>query len=169
MPQWFTYTPAEFGKRHYPEDPSYQLMTEEEGGAVTWEAYITAAPGPQITSTFDEENFHRDFIQPYSSSVAGGQYHQFRLSKYCEHMSIADSDNYCLLMYFGDTREPLYPSTEGAWTANVYVPPDVGTVTLCIVSTLDGEDAKGLSPHQWDSVNGRRTISFSFLARWNVV
>lgn len=166
---WFTSAPAEFGLRHYPEDPSYQLMSEEEGGPVSWEDYIMAQDGPTIFSDFYQLDLWASVIQPSTKYIEGGQWICFHIFKRCEHMSTAESDNLIYLISLaGDTRIPMELNAEGGWSANAYVPKG-GEVSLYSVTTVEGRDAKGIGMQAFKKALGRKAMTFGGLARWTVV
>ncbi|KAK7053295.1 hypothetical protein VNI00_003921 [Paramarasmius palmivorus] len=169
-PVWFTSSNAEFGKRHYPEDPGYQLLTEDEGGPVSWENYILVPEGPVIFGDFYEHNFSPYFVQPDVKYIQGGTRVSFYIFKLCEHMSTAEEDNY---VYFvntpDDTRIPMTVDPEtGGYTANVYIPRGEGEVSIFYVKEVRGRDAKGLGVDGFNAALGRAAMSFGGLCRWTV-
>jgi Transglutaminase-like superfamily len=168
-PLWFTCGPGEFGLRHFPEDPAYQFMSEEEGGPVSWEDYIMAQEGPTIFSDFYQLDLWASVIQPSTSYIEGGQWISFHIFKRCEHMSTAESDNFIYLISLADnTRVPMELNAEGGWSANVYIPKG-GEVLLYSVTTIDGRDAKGIGMQAFKKALGRKAMAFGGLARWTVV
>ncbi|KAJ8076483.1 hypothetical protein AAF712_000158 [Marasmius tenuissimus] len=169
-PSWFISSNAEFGKRHYPEDPGYQLLTDEEGGAVSWEDYIMVPEGPVIFTDFHDQNFSPHYLQPDVKYVQGGSNVSFHLFKHCEHMSTADADNYVFFLNTpGDTRTPLRSNTEGGWSATVYIPPGAGgEVSIFYVKEVNGQDAKGLGVQGFNASMGRTAMAFGGLCRWTV-
>jgi hypothetical protein len=168
-PMWFTSGPAEFGLRHFPEDPSYQLMSEEEGGPVSWEDYIMAPEGPTIFSDFYGLDLCASVIQPSTLCIKGGQRISFHIFKRCEHMSTAESDNFVYIISLADgTRIPMDLNAEGGWSANIYIPKG-GEVSLYSVTTIDGRDAKGTSMQTFKKALGRKAMTFGGLARWTIV
>jgi transglutaminase/protease-like cytokinesis protein 3 len=168
-PMWFTSGPAEFGLRHFPEDPSYQLMSEEEGGSISWEDYIMAPEGPTIFSDFYELDLWASVIQPSTLYIEGGQRISFLIFKRCEHMSTAESDNFVYIISLADgTRIPMDLNAEGGWSANIYIPKG-GEVSLYSVTTIDGRDAKGIGMQAFKKALGRKAMTFGGLARWTIV
>ncbi|KAL0575738.1 hypothetical protein V5O48_006225 [Marasmius crinis-equi] len=169
-PSWFVSTNADFGKRHYPEDPGYQLLTDEEGGAVSWENYILEPEGPTIFGTLHEHQFSPYFLQPDGKYIQGGSRVSFHLFKICEHMSTADEDNY---VYFintpDDTRTPMRQNPEGGWSANLYIPRGGGEVSIFYLREVNGEDAKGLGADDFNAMLGRAAMSFGGLCKWTVI
>jgi len=167
-PIWFTSGPAEFGQRHYPEDPTYQLMSEEEGGLVSWQDYIMAPDGPIIFSDFYQLDLWAAVIQPSTRYIEGGQWVSFHIFKRCEHMSTAESNNLIYLISLADkTRVPMELNAEGGWSANVYVPKGA-EVSLYSVTTVDGKDAKGIGMQAFKKALGYKAMTFGGLARWMV-
>ncbi|KAJ7188193.1 hypothetical protein C8R46DRAFT_1053974 [Mycena filopes] len=170
-PVWFTSTPSEFGKRHFPTDPSYQLISEADGGPVSWEDYILAPEEPLVYGDFDTQNFMRDLLQPATAEIQSGGWVSFHLFKQCEHMSRDEADNY---VYFinapDDTKTTLLLNAEGGWSANIYMPRGLaGSVSLNFVTSFDNRDAKGLSPEKFKSSIGRKAMAWQGLCHWRLV
>ncbi|KAJ6499262.1 kyphoscoliosis peptidase [Mycena sanguinolenta] len=168
-PVWFISTPAEFGKRHFPTDSSYQLA--DEAGPVSWEEYILEPEGPMVYGDFDTQNFLRDLLQPATAEIHSGGWVTFHIFKQCEHMSREVQDNY---VYFinapDDTKTTLLVSAEGGWSANIYMPRGLtGDVSLNFVTKFDNRDAKGLDPQIWKNSLGRKAMAWQFLAKWRMV
>ncbi|KAK7057156.1 40s ribosomal protein s23 [Favolaschia claudopus] len=170
-PFWFTSTPVEFGRRHYPTDPSYQLISEEDGGPVSWPDYILSGETPTIYDNLDSENFSRDLLQPATAEIYSGGWVSFTLFKQCEHMSREISDNY---VYFvnapDDTKTTLEVNDEGGWSANIYLARGMsGDVSLNMVTKFDNRDAKGLSTQTFKNSIGRKSMAWAGMARWRLV
>ncbi|TFK44732.1 hypothetical protein BDQ12DRAFT_641641 [Crucibulum laeve] len=164
---WFTSTPAEFGRRHFPEDPSYQLIADEDGGPISWEQYMDEPePGPIIFAQFYEAKLDPATVQPASKFIRGGQYVHFSVFKLCEHMSTADEDNFVYFVMMENSRTPLYLNNEGGWSADVFIPAGA-EVALYFVTTVNGQDAKGLGAHGFNAVNGRSAMQFGGLLKWS--
>lgn len=169
-PTWFTSGPAEFGRRHFPEDASYQLMSEEEGGAIQWEEYIMEPEGPTVFVDFYDLDLWQSALQPATKNIEGGQRIVFSVFKRCEHMSTAEANNFVYFISLADnTRVPLERNAEGGWSAEVYIPRGSGEVSLYSVTTVDGRDAMGLGIQTFKQALGRKRMSFGGLARWTVV
>lgn len=168
-PMWFTSAPAEFAQRHYPEDPAYQFIPEEEGGPLSWEDYIMAPEGPIIFGDFYQLDLWASVIQPPMKYIEGNQWTSFHVFKQCEHMSTAESDNFIYFISLPDnTHVPMELNAQGGWSANVYVPKG-GEVTLYSVITADGRDARGIGMQAYKKAVGRKAMSFGGLAKWTVV
>ncbi|RDB24935.1 40S ribosomal protein S23 [Hypsizygus marmoreus] len=168
-PMWFTSTPTEFGRRHFPEDASYQLIPDEEGGPISWENYIMEPEGPIIFKDFYQLNLWPSVLLPSTKNIQGGQRSSFHVFKRCEHMSTAESDNFVFMISFGNERVPLGLNAEGGWSADVSIPRGVGDVSLYYVTTVGGQDAHGISLQTLKNALGRKAMTFGGLARWTVV
>lgn len=167
-PSWFSSTPAEFGRRHFPSDPTFQLISDEEGGPITWEDYILRPPGPIIFSDFHRLEFLVDLLQPASDVIEYGQTVTFTLFKRCEHMSNRDADNYVYILHLPDGEPiPLEQNAEGGWSLTHRVSSQT-EVSLMFVATVDGRDAKGVGIPGFNSALGRKPVSFGGLAKWTV-
>jgi len=163
-PQWFISSPTQFGTRHFPEDPSFQLTPEE----VTWEEYILAPEAPPIPAIVEELGFDPLTLQPSTKYIPERQFVTFRLSKRCEHMSTADEDNYVLVINTEKEFTPMnYNETEGAWAATVFIP-RAGTVNLYAVDTIDGNDAFGVGLVAYNKAKGQKGMSFKGLVTWTI-
>lgn len=169
-PGWFTSSPQEFGRRHFPTDPSYQLVAPEDGGPVSWEEYILETAGPTATQDCHKLSFDPYTVQPAEKYIQSGQWVYFQVSKLCQHMSRAQQDNWVYFISLPDgTRIPLELNEEGAWCANVFIPKGPGPVHMCSVTTFDNREAKGLSVDEFQRGIGRKAMSFSVILLWQAV
>ncbi|KAH9485416.1 Kyphoscoliosis peptidase [Psilocybe cubensis] len=164
-PHWFISSPSEFGRTHFPTDPSFQLTPEQ----TTWEEYILAPETPVITSDFHLYGYHPMFLQPSEKHVPERQFVQFSVSKRCQHASMAVADNYLLVISTNDKDfVPLAFSEElDAWTVNIFTPRN-GDITLYIVNSVNAQDARGLSIEGFGKAKGRKVMGFKGLAMWSV-
>jgi transglutaminase-like putative cysteine protease len=165
-PTWFIASSLEFGRRHFPDDPSYQL-TEEQS---TWEEYIMAPEGPKLTPEFTEFGLHPLLIEPATGDILEKRYTKFSVCKRCEHMSTSEADNYVFVLTTSDKEfTPVtYNNEEGAWIATIFTPRN-GTVLLCIVDTVNQQDARGLGVAGFTKAKGRKAMSFKSLASWTIM
>lgn len=165
-PTWFTSSPVEFGRRHFPEDSTYQLLSEDVGGPITWEEYILDPEGPQIFRDFYDLDLHLYSLQPSTKMITGGQFATFIVNKRCEHMSTAEADNYVFLINTG-LGEPSVPLTnsQGGWSVTLNIPRST-EVTLLSVTVISNQDAKGLGVFGYQNSVGRKGMSFGVLAKW---
>ncbi|KAG6857682.1 hypothetical protein H0H87_004098 [Tephrocybe sp. NHM501043] len=168
-PMWFTSSPREFGRTHFPEDPSYQLASEEDGGSTSWEDYIMEPAGPTIFVDFYKLDLWPMALQPPSQTIQGGTRVVFYVFKRCEHMSTADSENFVYMVSVGNVRVPLEVNPEGGWSADVYIPKEANEVSLIYVTTVNGQDAKGIGATAVTNPLGRLSMSFGGLAKWTVI
>ncbi|KAJ7579164.1 kyphoscoliosis peptidase [Mycena floridula] len=167
---WFISTPREFGRRHYPDDPSYQLIAPEDGGPVSWDEYIMEPEGPTIFGDFHDFDFDPYLLQPSGKYVESGSWVNFTLFKICEHKSTTESDNWVYFINSPDgTRTPLEVNAEGAWSANIYLPRGSGDVSLYYLKTFDKRDAKGVSVQNFKNGIGRKAMTFGGLAKWEAL
>ena len=165
-PKWFIASPIEFGHRHFPSDPTFHLSPEQ----TSWEDYILAPEGPQLTSDFDLLDLHPLLLSPSSQQIPDRQFITFSVSKRCEHMSTADVDNYVFVISTtGQDFIPLaFNHKEGAWTSNIFTPRN-GKVTLYAVDRVGNLDGKGLGINGFIQAKGRKAMGFKGLAMWSVV
>lgn len=171
--RWFRSSPLEFRQTHYPEDPTYQLVSEEDdGGLISWETFITAQPGPKLDGAYHEHDLHPAQLQPDVASLCGGQPYTFSIFKKCEHLSVLYEDNYCFVVFSQDllTMEPLIYNAQGGLSATVTLPNiEDSTVCLGAVRTIAGRDAKGLDPQRLSRQQLRKTATLQVLVQWNIV
>lgn len=164
--KWFIASPIEFGQRHFPCDPTFHLTPEQ----TSWEEYILAAEGPQLTSDFDLLDLHPMLVSPSSQEIPDRQFIKFSVSKRCKHISTADVDNYVFVISTnGKDFIPLpFNHEEGAWTGNIFTPRN-GKVTLYAVDRVGNSDGKGLGINGFVQAKGRKAMEFKGLAMWSVV
>lgn len=168
-PSWFASTPVEFARRHFPSDPTYQLIADDDGGPMNWEGYILAPPGPVIFSDFHRLEFSVDQLQPASEVIENGQTVSFTLFKRCEHMTNDESENYVhVLLIPGRKPMPLQPNAEGGWSLTYRVVGET-ELSLMFIATVDGQDAKGIGIRGFNNALDRKSMSFGGLAKWTVV
>ncbi|KDR75865.1 hypothetical protein GALMADRAFT_248595 [Galerina marginata CBS 339.88] len=165
-PNWFTSSPLEFGRRHFPADPSFQLTAEQ----YSWEEYIVAPDGPNLPADFHELGYNAILVEPATKTVPDRQFVRFSISKKCEHMSTAEVDNYVLVISTRDNdfTAMAFDDNEKAWVADIFTPRD-GMVTIYAVHTVADQDAKGLSVAGFNKTKGRKPMTFKGLAMWTVV
>ncbi|KAF9474214.1 hypothetical protein BDN70DRAFT_885043 [Pholiota conissans] len=165
-PTWFISSPLEFGRRHFPQDPSYQL-TEEQ---TTWEEYIMAPEGPKLTGDFANFGLDPVRIEPATNNILEKRYTKFSVCKRCEHMSTLEADNYVFALTTSDKDfTPLiYNDDEEAWIATIFTPRN-GTVMLCTVDTVNQQDARGLGVAGFTKAKGRKAMTFKGLATWSIL
>ncbi|KAK7472810.1 hypothetical protein VKT23_000917 [Stygiomarasmius scandens] len=169
-PSWFTSSSVEFGKKHYPEDPGYQLIADEDGGPVSWRDYILSPETPVIFNGLYELNFSPHFVQPDYKYIQSGTWVTFHIFKWCPHMSTDEAENYVhFLVTPDDKRIPMTVNSEGGWSAQVYIPRGSGEVSLCYLTVLDGRDAKGFSIQTFGNSIGRKSMAWAGMCRWTVI
>ncbi|KIY46717.1 hypothetical protein FISHEDRAFT_46701, partial [Fistulina hepatica ATCC 64428] len=179
-PTWFTSTGEEFGKRHFPIDGQTFCPAEDlqlVAAPRTWEQYMRADPGPTLFKDFHQLDLAESTVEPSTHDInvrhsKGGAWTTFRVRKLCEHMSTNERDNYVFVVAIGHERTPLELDEYGAWSAVVWVPIPSGggerEVSLYSVTHIDGRDAFGTSLAAYKLADGRKSMKFGGLARWNV-
>lgn len=169
-PSWFVASSVEFGKRHYPTDPSFQLLSDEEGGPTSWEDYILAPEGPIICRELYDHSLSVVHLEPSTKYLQSGQTVSFHVFKLCEHMSTAYGDNYVYMIYTDGKMTPLHLNAGGGWSGSLRVPPKPGgDIQVAVVKTVGGKDAKGLGASGFLQAKGKKAMTFSALAMWKVV
>jgi hypothetical protein len=167
-PSFFTSTPVEFGKRHFPTEPGHQLIADEDGGPVSWVDYILAPEGPHLLTDFYQLEYHPDFVLPSTRQIEGGQTVTFYVRKWCEHMPAAEHNTYVVFLDVGGELIPLTLDGEGGWSTQVDLPSGIGEISLFVVSQVNGADALGLGVRGFQQSLGRKTLAFTGLCQWTV-
>lgn len=162
-PHWFTSTPAEFGRRHFPTNTQFQL-TEEP---MDWASYILDPEGPVIFEDFSKLAYAPDLLQPSMKYLPSRQRVSFNIWKTCEHMSNSPTENYVLLLMCEGDQAVLEADESGGWSTTFYVPAS-GDVSLFYVKTVDGREAFGLGGDGFRKAKGKKRMEFGGLARWSI-
>ncbi|KAI9779413.1 MAG: hypothetical protein M1839_007378 [Geoglossum umbratile] len=185
-PMWFTMDSVEFGLKHFPTEKSHFFRLD--GYTPSWEEYFVGDPGgegPQIYTTAEDDcgllgsSFlprHKKIpLTPASSRIV-----RFQFARICDHW---DSER------MGKGKQPLFVlhvqgrsgndkdtipfETNGrSWWVDVEreglgVP---GQQVFCYrVDTLGGKDAGGASAREYREAKGRKAMSWSGLAMWELV
>ncbi|KAG6811529.1 hypothetical protein H0H92_006962 [Tricholoma furcatifolium] len=168
-PKWFTSSPREFGRTHFPQDLSYQLIPTDDGGPLSWVDYIMEPASPTIFGDFYKLYLWPEALQPSTAAIQGGTRVLFCVFKRCEHMSTAESDNFVYILSIGNEQIPLELNNGGGWSADAYIPRGIGEASLMYVSTVNGQDAKGIGIKALKNALGRTAMSFGGLAKWTIV
>ncbi|KAF7361858.1 40s ribosomal protein s23 [Mycena venus] len=188
-PVWFTSTPTEFGRRHWPTDPSYQyaslerkqseidlvslvgLYRRKRAGPFPGRSISLSPRGRPSMATLTPKTLRGTFSSPPMAEIQSGGWVSFHIFKQCEHMSREMADNY---VYFinapDDTKTTLEVNAEGGWSANIYMPRGLaGDVSLNFVTKFDNRDAKGLAPQTFRNSIGRKSMAWQGLAKWRLI
>ena len=182
-PEQFIRPNDKFGRSHFPKDPKYQYRND--GRTISWEEYfrgpIDGEP-PLFYGNAKQEGISEDNTQPKERevSVNSGEIVRFQFSKICEHWT---SEKYglgkpplLLLSIHGvdGRKDDMVPmETDGYWHWVDVHARDLGapgqSVQVTQVTTIDGEDARGVSVKEYLSKKGSVGMSWGYVMKWDLV
>ncbi|CCM00790.1 uncharacterized protein FIBRA_02832 [Fibroporia radiculosa] len=169
-PIWFTSTNEQFGRRHFPAEAGHQMR--EDGREMSWEEYILEPEGPEKFSHFEECEYAQETLLPAERCLAGGYAHTFHVEKRCWHIERRDywSDYVLLLMIEcgGVKEKEVMERDERGWTATVHIPRVEGSVNMAVLTSWNGQDARGVDPALVRREWGRRAMAFQGIVHWEV-
>lgn len=182
-PDQFTLPNDKFGLKHFPKDPQYQFRSD--GRAVSWEEYfrgpIDGQP-PLICGNAREEGISEDSVEPREReiSVQSGEIVRFQFSKVCEHWTsekngLGKPPLFLLSIHGVDGRkdDKVPIETDGYWHWVDVHARDLGapgqSVQVTQVTSLDGQDGRGLSAQQFLSKKGRCAMAWAIVISWDLV
>jgi hypothetical protein len=171
-PHWFTSTNEEFGKSHFPKEEGHQMR--EDGTVQMWSQYILTPARPLEFSAFSQYGYAGETLWPNLKHIAGGHQHTFHVEKRCWHMERRDWwEDYVLVIAASKEgnnmkgeRVVMDRDKEGGWTGQLDVPSGEGKVTMFVVDSWDGRDAKGLDAAVVRRGWGRKALTFQGIANW---
>ncbi|KAI9862331.1 MAG: hypothetical protein M1813_004807 [Trichoglossum hirsutum] len=183
-PSWFTMDNADFGLRHFPTDKNH--FFRPDGYTPTWEEYIVGDPGgegPQIYGTAEDDCglLPSSFLPRHKKICLAtvGRIVRFQFTAICDHW---DSERMgkgkppLLILQIqgrgGNAKDTLPFETNGrCWWVDIEreelgVP---GQQIMCLrVDKLDGRDAKGASAREYKEAKGKKSMSWSGVALWEL-
>ncbi|TWU72869.1 hypothetical protein ED733_003637 [Metarhizium rileyi] len=182
-PREFTLTNEKFGLRHFPQDSRHQYRSD--GRTVSWEEYYTGGVDGethQWYGTGNNEGIAEDSVEPKSRdiSVHSGQSVRFQFSKVCEHWTsekagLGKPALFLLSIHGLDGRndEIIPTDSNGYWNWVDVNARDLGapgqTVEILKLETMDDRDARGVTAEEFSSKRGKVGMSWSYIAKWNLV
>ncbi|QPH15899.1 hypothetical protein C2857_000421 [Epichloe festucae Fl1] len=182
-PRHFTLSNEQFGRRHFPKDPSHQFRAD--GRPISWEDYYTGGvdgEGFQWFGTGDQEGLSEDSVEPKNKdiSVSSGQTVRFQFSKVCEHWTsekagLGKPALFLLSIHgLGGRKDEQVPvETNGYWHWVDVNARDLGapgqSVEILKLETMGDDDGRGVTGKEFLSKRGRVGMSWSYIAKWNLV
>ncbi|KAG5984521.1 hypothetical protein E4U55_004417 [Claviceps digitariae] len=188
-PREFTLSNELFGRRHFPKDSHHQFRAD--GRVISWEEYYTGGLDGepfQWFGTGDREGLSENSVEPKNKdiSVHSGQNVRFQFSKVCEHWTSEKAAGgrgdgvgkpaLFLLSIHGRNggKDDLLPmETNGYWH---WVDVDAGdlgspgqSVEILVLETMGDGDGRGVTAKEFLSKRGRVGMSWSYIAKWNLV
>lgn len=196
-PSFFTMDNNEFGRRHFPQDPSH-FFCNDGRRPPTWEEYLMSdslgnEPPQVFTGAEEEHGLDVSSFQPrlkkivISSLDSRSETIRFQFSKKCPHWdfeTMGKGKPYLFIIRCGAGQEEansgikkdLYRGpfeTNGeTWWCDIPVE-DLGspgqTVTLFTVATVGGEDARGMTASEYLAAKARKGMGFGGVAAWELL
>ncbi|KAG6034759.1 hypothetical protein E4U41_006397 [Claviceps citrina] len=182
-PREFTLSNELFGRRHFPQDPKHQFRAD--GHVMTWDEYYTGGLDGepfQWFGTGNQEGLSEESVEPKNKdiSVNSGQAVRFQFSHHCEHWTsqktgLGKPALFLLSIHGLDgRRDDLIPvETNGFWHWVDMDARGLGTpgqsVEILKLDTMDGADGRGVTAEEFLSKRGRVGMSWSYVARWDLV
>lgn len=184
-PEHFHLSNEDFGLRHYPADVHNLFRTD--GLEPSWEEYLIGPlngwEAPEWYLTGDEEGFSKRQLQPATRSVdlgsAEGGYIRFMAARVCEHWDGAvngPGPAYPIILSItaGGKNELKAMETDGYWYWLDVPAAELGArssgvqVFLSAVTMIDGQSARGKGEAYFTQSKGRKSMSFTHIAYWDI-
>jgi len=179
----FTMPNTEVGLKHFPSDERY--FYREDGIVPTWEQYIIGPNGGeavQLFSSLPDHGLSGPSFEPALKhiSISSGQVVRFMFSKLCEHWDFEKNGSgkpYCMVLKINgvDGREGDWHAfeTNDFWYWADVNARDLGApgqkVHCYAVTTVNGEDARGMTRSEYLKKKGRCGMGFAGIADWELV
>lgn len=182
-PDQFIRPNEKFGWSHLPKETKYQFRSD--GKVMGWdEYYVGEFVGETLTcyNKVNEEGISPESVLPREKNIAvnSGEVVRFQFSKICEHWT---SEKFGLgkpplLMLSikgvdGRKEEMIVMETNGHWHWVDVNARDLGApgqfVQVFMVTSIDGQDARGVTAQEYLSKKGKVGMSWSAVMRWELV
>ncbi|KAL9056003.1 MAG: hypothetical protein Q9162_003182 [Coniocarpon cinnabarinum] len=186
-PERFTQSNDDFGLDHYPANPNQQFRND--GRIMFWDEYIRGPLNGQETLTVytgcqDEHGIDEKSFQPRTKQIQvrgpGAQRVQFMFGSVCEHwdpIKMGKGKPYQYVLAVGGrdgrNRKNLPFRTNGRhWWLDVEKS-ELGctgqSVHLYAVTSVNGENARGMTYEQYEAAVGRKGMGFGGVACWQLI
>lgn len=182
-PTEFTSPNADFGLRHFPPDPKQQFR--EDGRTLSWEEYYVGKGTVERVQTYcntKEEGIKDESMEPSLKKIPvySGQVTRIQFCKICPHWTSEKHGKgkpplFVLKIHGQDGRkEDMVPiETDGYWHWLDVNSRDLGApgqkIEILQITSVDNKDARGITAQQFLAARGKKAMSFSFLAQWDLV
>ncbi|KAF2181931.1 hypothetical protein K469DRAFT_712988 [Zopfia rhizophila CBS 207.26] len=186
-PYWFTMDNNEFGCSHFPSDNSHFYRTDGRA-SISWEEYMLDDVGERLTvygaATPDHGIGARTFLPAMKhikvNDPQNGPVIRFQFTSVCPHWENerhGKGKPYVMVLHVGgrDGRKTdwLPFQTDGKiWWMDVNRV-DLGApgqkVSVFAVTTISGEDGRGVTVSEYKSKKGRAAMGFGGVAMWELV
>jgi protein disulfide-isomerase-like protein len=180
----FTMSNDEFGEKHYPADAS--KFFRSDGRTLSWEEYILGSNNiGQPVQTYSILGEHgiseRSFLPPQNDiSIEQTGITRFQFAKLCphwDHLRNGTGAPYQMILHInglGGKEEDYVPfDYDGMyWWVDVVTKrlglPGQQVQAYC-VTTINGEDARGITKEEYLAKKGRAGMGFGGIATWSLV
>lgn len=183
-PSMFTMSNDDFGLKHYPQDDAYFMRSD--GSIPTWEQYIIGPAGTeplQLFSCIPDHGLSEASFLPVAKRIpvtsAPEEIIRFQFNKICEHWDHERNGRgkpYCFILKINGVdgrKDDFVPfdRNDYYWWCDVRAR-DLGcrgqTVSLFAVTTINGQDARGVDKKGYLEKKGRAGMGFEGIAAWEV-
>ena len=187
-PVHFTMSNNEFGWKHFPTDQSHFFRTD--GRMLSWEEYNRGPDGPGekltvYTGCQEEHGLSEDKFVPKKKHIQvrgqpGSKRVQFQMEKVCEHWDnerMGKGKPYVYVLSVGGKdgrkRDNIPFQTHGGfWYVDVPAV-ELGcagqTVQVYAVTSVGGQDGRGMTVKEYQAAVGRKGMGFGGVAAWQLI
>jgi hypothetical protein len=180
---YFTMPNDEFGIKHFPRDDAY--FFRDDGRPQSWEEYMIGPVGAEPLQIYGSVSGHGLSETSFTPAqkhipVASGDVVRFQFSKVCEHWDHERNGTgkpYCMILQVngpGGKKKDFVPfdSNDFWWWLDVDAE-DLGapgeTVTAFAVTTVNGQDARGLTKAEYLQKKNNCATGFGGVCAWELV
>lgn len=165
-PTMFCAPGEEFGRRHFPTDPAYQLRGD--GTTISWDQFLDDCDAPQVMNDFKVNGYSETALDPARKTLSAGT-HTFTLWHACPHEDARSrqEDHYLPLLGVGDGKFHAFDWWEGTGCWSLTFTTGPGDVHIWFLKEVGGRDARGISKWEYErNIQGRQAMSFGGLVKY---
>ncbi|KAJ0305232.1 hypothetical protein COL516b_005464 [Colletotrichum fioriniae] len=182
-PHEFTRRNDIFGLSHYPSDDRY--FFRPDGRVPCWEEYYIGpvhGDKPIVYTHAYEEGVWDHTVEPKELQIPvhSGQVVRFQWSNKCEHWTSEKHGKGKPPLLFlsikgrDGRKDDMVPiQTDGFWHWADVNAIDLGapgqSVSVAMITTIDGQDARGMTADYYFSKKGRCGMAWTFLMKWELI
>lgn len=169
----------EFGRKHFPTDPSHQIV--EPHHILSWEQFLLMPERAEILGDMEKLGYNERLLRPSTRDIPAGNA-TIVLKRGCNHLPETEADSYvpvCLVEWTDGRDAPTHHRQHMAslelrdphvgWTLDVSGLQRGHKLKIAIVKVVNGQDALGYGRAAFERARGRVGMSWSYLAYWTVV
>ncbi|KAI8165206.1 Kyphoscoliosis peptidase [Colletotrichum sp. SAR 10_70] len=182
-PHEFTRRNDIFGLSHYPSDNRH--FFRPDGRVPSWEEYYIGpvhGDTPVVYNNCHEEGIWDKSIQPAELQIPvySGKVVRFQFSKICEHWTSEKhglgKPPLLLLSINGrdGRKQDMVPiETDGFWhwadVNAIDLGAPGGSISVVMITTIDGRDARGVTAKEYFSKKGKVGMSWTGIMKWDLI